>query len=84
MRWYQPIEDLTIAAQPFVSDSDELVGFNEWDFREGKFIPDWKQSAWLKCTDPRSDGRADDALRNQSVESNAEKSTKAVCKHGGC
>jgi hypothetical protein len=64
MRWYQPIEDLTIAAQPFVSDSDELSGFNEWDFREGKFIPDWKQSAWLRCTDPRSDGRADDALRN--------------------
>ena len=62
--WYETMENLEIAEQPYVSDSDDLYGFEDLDFRSGKFIHNWPSAACVKCTDPMADGPPDDVLRN--------------------
>lgn len=62
--WYQPIEDLAVQQQPFVTDTDELRGFDEWDFRSGKKIANWPEGVRIGNSDPATDGPPDDVLRN--------------------
>jgi hypothetical protein len=62
--WYEPIEDLNVRVQPFVTDLEDLCGYDEWHFRTGKGISNWPKTAWIKCSDPLADGPPDDALRN--------------------
>ena len=64
IRWYQLIEDLGVQQQPFVTDTDDLCGFDEWDFRAGKQILNWPESVRIGNSDPETDGPPDDALRN--------------------
>ena len=64
IRWYQPIEDLSVQHQPFVTDTDDLCGFDEWDFRAGKQITNWPESVCVSNNDLETDGPPDDALRN--------------------
>jgi hypothetical protein len=63
-RWFEPLENLNVDDQPFVTDTDDLLGFTEWSFREGKAITRWNCSAWVGCSDRLVDGHMDDVLRN--------------------
>ena len=63
-RWYEPIPCDNVVSEPYVSDTEDLRGFEDWQLREGVPISDWDSSAWIKCTHPECDGDPDDVLQN--------------------
>jgi hypothetical protein len=64
MRWYKVIQGYDAPEQPFVSDSDDLRGWEDWQFRQGKPIEGWDSGAWIKCTKEETNGVPDDCLWN--------------------
>jgi Immunity protein family (Imm11) len=64
MRWYDLIMCSNTVARPFVSNFDDLKGFEGWQFNEGKYISGWKPEAWIRCMKPEWNGDADDVLQN--------------------
>ena len=63
MRWYWAINCSNTVDEPFVSDADDLKGFQDWQLWKGKPIENWRQDAWIRCTDPECDGDPDDVLQ---------------------
>src|SRR5215510_16157190 len=64
MRWYDRLGIYDATEQPFVSDKEDLRGWQDWHFREGKVIQNWDSTAWIQCTDKETDGPVDDDLWN--------------------
>jgi hypothetical protein len=64
VNWYWAVKNDAVVADPFVSDSDDLQGHEDWAFRQCQRIDDWSGSAWIKATNPESDGQPDDNLQN--------------------
>lgn len=64
MRWYGLRETYDAKEQPFVSNKDDLRGWEEWQLRQGKLIENWDSRAWIKSTKNQTDGVPDDCLWN--------------------
>src|SRR5437016_14108696 len=64
MRWYDLLQIYDAKEQPFVSSSDDLRGWKEWQLSQGKFIEHWDNRAWIKCVKDEADGPPDDCLWN--------------------
>jgi hypothetical protein len=64
VNWYWVITNDAAVADPFVSDSDDLRGYEDWAFRQCQRIDDWSDSAWLKAARPENDGQPDDSLQS--------------------
>ena len=63
MLWYWAIAWGNTVSQAYVSDADDLKGYEDWHFRKGQYIEDWNPGAWIQCTDPKWDGEPDDVLQ---------------------
>jgi Immunity protein family (Imm11) len=63
MRWYDLIMCSNTVAKPFVSNFDDLKGFEDWQLRAGKRIEDWNPEAWIRCLKPEWNGDPDDVLQ---------------------
>jgi hypothetical protein len=63
MRWYDLIMWGNTVKKPFVSDLDDLKGFEDWQFDQGKHIENWNPEAWIRCTDRAWNGDPDDVLQ---------------------
>jgi hypothetical protein len=64
MRWFEVNECDNCVPEPYVSDSDDLRGYEGWQLRSGEIIAQWDEKAWIKCTDEKANGDPDDALQN--------------------
>lgn len=64
MRWYDLREIYDAKEQPFVSNKDDLRGWEEWQLCQGKFVENWDSGAWIKSTKNETDGVPDDCLWN--------------------
>jgi hypothetical protein len=62
--WYEVIECDNAVDDPYISDSGDLCGVEEWQLRNGQPLLKWDPSSWIQCTDENTDGIPDDALQN--------------------
>ncbi len=63
MRWHWAISWGNTVPEPFVSDSDDLKGYEDWHLRRGQRVDRWDPTAWIQCTDREWDGEPDDVLQ---------------------
>jgi uncharacterized protein DUF1629 len=64
MRWYDLIMWGNTVPKPFVSNFDDLKGFEDWQFDQGVVISDWNPKAWIRCMKPAWNGDPDDVLQS--------------------
>lgn len=63
MKYYRTLLDISKKLR-YISDEENLRGFDEWDFRVGKFISRWDNLVLIKTNDIKCDGVPDDVLQN--------------------
>jgi hypothetical protein len=63
MRWYWAVDCDNTVDEPYVSDSGDLIGLEEWRFWDGEPVSNWNTSAWLKTSTWQRDGVPDDVLQ---------------------
>lgn len=64
MKWFWVVDCDNTVKNPFVADSEDLKGVNEWDLCIGKSMRDWDAAAWFQAKKPKNDGNPDDILQN--------------------
>ncbi len=64
MTWFQVAGCDNTAANPLVTDSHDLRGYDEYAFMRGSQFTNWDPTSWLKASRPENDGDPDDALQN--------------------
>jgi len=62
--WYKLIWWDNTVEFPYVSNLDDLKGFDDWHLTCGETISNWNDQAWIQCTNPEYDGNPDDVLAN--------------------
>jgi hypothetical protein len=64
VNWYKLVWWDNTIDEPYVSDSEDLKGFDDWDLTSSKYVSNWNEEAWIRCNNPDYDGDADDVLAN--------------------
>jgi hypothetical protein len=52
---------------PFISDSEDLMGIDLLNLESGKPVENWNSNAWIRCADEEWEGVPDDVLHNSVV-----------------
>jgi hypothetical protein len=63
MQWYDAIMWGNAVKKPFVSNFDDLRGFEDWQLRAGTRIDNWNPEAWIRCMRAQWNGDPDDVLQ---------------------
>lgn len=63
-KWYKPIGCDNTVANPFVADSEDLKGLDEWSFYGGQLFEKWDETVWFQAKESKNDGDPDDVLQN--------------------
>jgi hypothetical protein len=64
VNWYNLVWWDNTVDDPYVSDSEDLKGVDDWDLTSGQHISNWSSEAWIRCTNSDYDGDPDDVLAN--------------------
>ena len=66
MRWYQPIECDNTVKKPLICEFDNLekYGYEEYSFKVGKRIENWRNDILMQAKKKINNGNPDDALQN--------------------
>lgn len=64
MKWYSVIRFANAVDDPYVSDTDNLGGFEDWQLSSGERIENWPETAWIQATRADYDGTPDDVLQS--------------------
>lgn len=64
MKWYDGIDCDNAVANPYVADTGDLMGVEQWELWSGKTMAHWNETAWIQARKPGNDGDPDDALQS--------------------
>lgn len=64
MKWYWVIDCDNAVANPYVADTGDLMGMEQWELWSGKPIANWDETAWIQARKPGNGGDPDDALQS--------------------